>query len=84
MCFTCPVCGFPDLDSPARTQESGGSFEICPSCGFQFGVTDDDEGVGYAEWRNRWIADGMPWRSRGLRTPSGWNPEAQLKRVFSG
>jgi hypothetical protein len=35
----CPVCGYDELFEPARTAGSGGSFEICASCGFQFGVS---------------------------------------------
>ena len=27
----------------------GGSYEICPSCGFQFGVSDDDLGSTYEQ-----------------------------------
>jgi hypothetical protein len=34
----CPVCGYA-LAEPAWTPERGGSFEICPSCGIQFGYT---------------------------------------------
>ena len=37
--FVCPACGYPDLTEPPWS-ESGGSFEICPSCGIQFGYTD--------------------------------------------
>ena len=37
--FACPACGYPDL-AEAPWSESGGSFEICPSCGIQFGYTD--------------------------------------------
>ena len=83
MIFTCPVCGFPDLTEPPRSPTtSAGSYEICPSCGFQFGVTDDDKGVSYLEWRANWIAKGMPWDSSGLEDPPpDWNPSEQLKRV---
>jgi hypothetical protein len=28
------------LTEPPWSEESGGSFEICPSCGIQFGYTD--------------------------------------------
>ena len=38
----CPVCGYRKLREKPRTYDGGGSFEICPSCGFQFGVSDDD------------------------------------------
>ena len=81
--FTCPVCGYPELqESPRSPRTGGGSYEICPSCGFQFGVTDDDEGIGYEEWRTRWIEKGMPWDSAGIEEPPPhWDPQEQLKRV---
>jgi hypothetical protein len=80
MRYLCPVCGYPDLEEPPRSlRTGGGSYEICPSCGFQFGVTDDDLGVTYAEWRSRWIVAEMPWRSEGIEPPPlGWNPTSQL------
>jgi len=83
MSYVCPACGYPDLEeSPRSLRTGGGSYEICPSCGFEFGVTDDDLGFTYAAWRSRWIADGMPWRSTGIESPPpDWNPEYQL-RVF--
>lgn len=56
--------------------------EICPSCGFQFGVTDDDRGFTYDAWRKRWIARGMPWDSGGVESPpEGWDPRKQLRRL---
>jgi len=73
----CPVCGYPKLREKPRTASGGGSFEICPSCGFQFGVTDDDEGYNYAQWRRRWIAKGMQWSSESMK-PADWNPVSQL------
>ena len=59
MKHTCPVCGYPDLQEAPRSERSGGSYEICPSCGFQFGVTDDDQGVSYEQWHEAWRAGGM-------------------------
>ena len=47
--YRCPVCGYPGLDEPPRTEESGASYEICPSCGFEFGVTDEDRGISYQQ-----------------------------------
>ncbi len=41
----CPVCGYKNLYEPAyqpTPKGNLGSYEICPSCGFQFGVTDDE------------------------------------------
>jgi hypothetical protein len=69
----CPVCGFPELDAPPRSSSGGGSYEICTSCGFQFGVTDDDKGVSYATRRERWVAAGMPWSSIGRARPESWD-----------
>jgi hypothetical protein len=82
--YRCPVCGYPDLAEPPRTEEGGGSFEICPSCGYQFGVTDDDRDISYEEWRGEWVAGGMKWWSRGRRQPPEWDPQAQLRAVQEG
>jgi hypothetical protein len=76
--YTCPVCRFPGLAEPPMSPSGGGSYEICPSCGFQFGVSDEDRGETYASWRERWVADGMPWRSANP-APAGWDPRAQLR-----
>lgn len=83
MPYTCPVCGFPDLDDPPRSPVTGGgSYEICPSCGFQFGVHDDDRDISYESWRSQWIADGMPWRDA-TDIPEDWNPHQQFKTLSS-
>jgi hypothetical protein len=81
MAYVCPVCGFPDLEELPRGETTGGSYEICPSCGFQFGVSDEDEGVTYEEWRQQWIEKGMPWESIGIAKPGNWDPIEQLRRV---
>ena len=83
--FRCPVCGFADLTEMPRSAESGGSYEICPSCGFQFGVTDDDRGFTYVQWRERWVGMGMRWDSTGIEPPpAGWNPSEQLRQLLEG
>jgi len=43
--FVCPVCGHPGLEDPPRMPSGGGSYEICWSCGFEFGWTDDAYGA---------------------------------------
>ena len=78
---TCPVCGYPKLEEPPRAPSGGGSYEICPSCGFQFGVDDDDKGITHEEWRARWMEKGTPWSSCGIEKPKGWDAEAQLASV---
>ena len=80
MKHTCPVCGYPKLKEAPRTQHGGGSYEICPSCGFQFGVSDDDRGFTYEQWRVKWQADGMKWSSE-RKIPRGWNPTAQVAKI---
>lgn len=76
----CLVCGYPGLLEPARGVDGGGSYEICPSCGFQSGVTDDDEGISPVQWREVWKRGGMKWSSRGQLPPRGWDPAGQLAR----
>ena len=74
----CPVCAFPALNEPPRSKTNGASYEICPSCGFQFGVSDDDGGFTYITWRAAWKRRGTPWSSRGVKAPRGWNAQSQL------
>ena len=73
----CPVCGYPRLAEPPRGASGGGSYEICPSCGFQFGVDDDDKGISFAQWRAEWLAKGAPWSSQGIARPQTWNGRKQ-------
>ena len=75
---TCTVCGYPKLEEPPRAPSGGGSYEICPSCGFQFGVDDDDKGIAHEQWRAKWVAKGMPWSSRGVPAPRAWDAGEQL------
>lgn len=78
--FVCPVCGWPGLTEPPRSPAGGGSYEICPSCGFEFGVSDDDLGFTYAEWRQRWIDFDMRWDSADIEPPpDDWDPVRQLR-----
>jgi hypothetical protein len=77
----CPVCGYDDLFEPPRTPDGGGSLEICASCGFQFGVSDLDEGYTDESWRAEWIRQGTPWSSVGIPRPSAWDPVRQLARI---
>ena len=81
MSYVCPVCGFNELDEPPVSECGGGSYEICPSCGFQFGVSDEDRGITYEEWRKQWISDGMIWDKGRSLPPPEWDPIAQLKRI---
>lgn len=81
MPYTCPVCGLPGLTEIPRTEKGAGSYEICPSCGFQFGVSDDNRGFTYEQWRERWIKHGMPWDKGRTKPPPGWDPQEQLRNI---
>lgn len=80
--YRCPVCGYPDLTAPPRGADGRGSGELCPSCGFAFGVSDDELGYTDGAWRRRWIERGRPWSGGPQRPPPpGWDPAAQLGRL---
>lgn len=81
--YQCPVCGYSGLDEPAYSPKTGlGSYQICPSCGYEYGVTDEDSGISHDEWRKRWVEAGMPWRDEGVsEPPPNWDPRAQLSTV---
>ena len=72
MAYTCLVCNFPKLKSPPRSASGGGSYEICPACGFQYGVDDDDLGITHEQWRAKWVAGGAKWSSKGTPQPKSW------------
>jgi rubredoxin len=38
--FTCPVCGYDNLDSPPYDDYDIPSFDICLCCGCEFGYND--------------------------------------------
>ena len=85
--FQCQVCGYSNtfvaLDEEKETEdeEIPARDEICFCCHFQVGYDDDDRGISPSEWRERWIADGMPWRGVGRPAPLGWNPTEQLESL---
>jgi hypothetical protein len=79
MAYKCPVCGYPALTREPRRASDGGSYEICASCGFQFGVSDDDLGYTYDVWRAEWIASGMRWKSVAMAKPDHWDPAARRR-----
>ena len=88
MPYTCPACGYDELREEPRGDNTGGSYEICPSCGIQFGL--DDEAGGdpvrrleiYTKWRQEWIKQGTPWNSVGIAPPRDWNPSEQIRRLL--
>ena len=75
----CPVCGYPDLAEPPY-HHGIESYEICSSCGFEFGVSDHDEGYSYEKWRAKWIKAGMNWHKK-PEPPINWDPKKQLLNI---
>lgn len=88
--YLCPVCGFDffrDTGFKPWNNDSP-SDEICASCGFQFGLHDYDDELGYEikdkkykDWREKWIKSGLKWSSQEEYKPSDWDPKEQLKRI---
>jgi len=78
--FLCPVCGYDALEEPAYDQDGCSSFEICPSCGTQFGY--DDSSAAHAKLREEWINAGMKWWSTAHPAPIGWSAVRQLENVM--
>ncbi len=76
----CPVCGFPKLTEPPRSLTGGGSSEICPSCGYQHGVDDDDKARSHAAARDEWKRGGMKWHSKSA-PPKNREPAEHLAAV---
>ncbi len=81
MSHTCPVCGFPKLTEAPRSLSGGGSSEICPACGYQHGVDDDDKGISHSAAREAWKRSGMKWHSKSAQ-PKDWKPEQRLAAVL--
>lgn len=73
MSYQCPVCFFDQMLDPPE------DFNICPSCGTEFG--NDDFDYSHAELRSRWIAKGMPWFSAYNHAPPNWSAVDQLARA---
>jgi hypothetical protein len=77
--FLCPVCGYPHLLEPPYNRSGGASYEICPSCGTEFGF--DDIAKSFDELRANWVAAGCHWWSSAQKPPSDWSPDQQLANL---
>jgi len=71
------VCGYDSLEAPAYDSRGCASFEICPSCGTEFGY--DDVSKEHARLRTEWKRKGMCWWSRSTSPPEKWDALRQLK-----
>src|ERR1700678_4028583 len=65
--FTCPVCGFTGLTEAPYDEHGCASFEICPSCGTEFGY--DDANRSHEDLRKAWLAAGKTWWSQTIKPP---------------
>ena len=81
----CPICGYDALNEPPYNKYGHGSYEICSSCGTEFGVDEfdsfDDYETTVKKLRQTWIDEGMKWWSDSTPPPDGWNPKKQLKNL---
>ena len=82
MKYICPVCGYPELNKPPYGGSPDPSYEICNSCGFEFGYDDHSEGFTFQQWRQKWIEGGMVWWSTYRKPPENWNPAEQVSHVM--
>jgi len=74
----CPVCWFPAVIVELCGRGDATRESWCPSCGYECGFHEMTCGIGVDEWRTGWIAQGMPWSSKNVPEPAGWNPFVQL------
>jgi hypothetical protein len=72
----CAACGIRGLQKPPYDAAGQPSYETCPCCSFEPGVTDEIE-YDVAEWRRRWVGKGMPFRHP--PPPDDWDPVAQMR-----
>jgi hypothetical protein len=75
----CPVCGYDGLFEEPFDDVGAPSYEICKSCGTEFGY--DDIRTRHSVLREKWIAKGMPWHSRATPAPPDWDPVEQLRQL---
>src|SRR5207245_414014 len=71
--YACPVCGYPMEDPPS-------DFNICPSCGTEFGLHDAICSV--EELRANWIRTGPKWWSTVDAEPKDWKPWEQVAKML--
>jgi hypothetical protein len=69
----CTVCGY-------EMEEGPRDFNICPSCGTEFGLYDLNSSI--PALRALWLSNGPVWHSSVVPKPSGWSPIRQLADMF--
>ncbi len=75
----CPICHYAELYEPPYDASGYGSYEICPCCGFEFGLDEGlDRAAAFVAWREQWMRAGCPWFSSVRTAPEGWDAFTQL------
>jgi hypothetical protein len=72
--YLCPVCGYGMAEEPSN-------FNICPSCGTEFGYHDAN--VSINTLRATWLRNGAKWWSSTDVEPNGWDPYSQVSNLLS-
>lgn len=79
MTYKCPVCDYDGLLEPTYYDDVHGSDEICPCCGFQFGLDDyPDKEEGQKIWRRKWIEGGCKWFSDSRKPRHNWELKKEI------
>jgi len=79
--YICPICGYPNLDEPPKGEDGEDSYEICPSCGVEFGCDDFEKT--YKELRDEWLKNGAKWQSGVVEKPKDWNAIEQCREYLN-
>ena len=75
----CRVCGYEAEDAPWGLDGVNPTFEICPSCGVEYGY-EDATPAGARRYRERWLATGGNWSDRTI-PGDGLDVQQRLQRV---
>lgn len=76
----CRVCGHEPEEAPWGPDARFGSFDICPSCGVEWGY-EDSTFASTVQYRDRWVEQGGGWAERHT-PPDGLTTAARLKRAW--
>ena len=75
----CRVCGYEPASPPWGEDGRSPTFEICPSCGAEYGYNDATLAA-VLRYRDRWLKAGGHWYDPQIR-PDGLSVETRLSRV---
>ena len=76
--YTCPICGYDGIrEELGSVPDKWGTFEICPSCGWEFGYDNPAEIIQY---RHLWLVNGAKWFDPKAK-PKKWDVKEQLARI---